>query len=66
MVNGLLDLDEDFLRRYCGVSDFSRYSLVGGSEPRRIMPKHFPALSVEEQNDEGKLVDSTELSKSKL
>ena len=24
VVNGLLDLDEDFLRRYCGISDFSK------------------------------------------
>ena len=66
VVNGLLDLDEDFLRRYCGVSDFSMYSLVEGSDPRRIMPKRFPTLSVEEQDDEGKRVDSTELRKAKL
>ncbi len=66
VVNGLLDLDEDFLRRHCGVSDFSKYSLIEGSDPRRVMPKHFPNLSVQEQDDEGKRVDSTELRKAKL
>ena len=65
-VNGLLDLDEDFLRRHCEVSDFSRYSLIKGSDPRRIMPKCFPTLYVEEQDDKGKLVDSTELRRAKL
>ena len=66
VVNGLLDLDEDFLRTYCGVSDFSKYSVIKGSSPRRIMPKLFPILSVAEQDDEGKRVDSTELSKARL
>ncbi len=66
VVNGLLDLDEDFLRRYCGISDFSKYSLVEGSDPRRVMPIRFPTLSVEEQDDEGKRVDSLELRKAKL
>ena len=66
VINGLLDLDEDFLRRHCGISDFSEHSLVEGSHPRRIMPENFPTLSVEEQDDEGKLVDSTELRKAKL
>ncbi|KAF7337787.1 Short chain dehydrogenase [Mycena sanguinolenta] len=41
-VNGLLDTDEDFLRNYAGVTDFSRYSLVPGTNPRRIMPAGFP------------------------
>lgn len=66
VVNGLLDLDEDFLCRYCGISDFSKYSLVEGSDPRRVMPIRFPTLSVEEQDDEGKRVDSLELRKAKL
>ena len=65
-VNGLLDLDEDFLRREAGVVDFSRYNVVEGASPRRIMPKRFPDLSVEEQDDEGKRVDSSELRKAKL
>ena len=65
VVNGLLDLDEDFLRR-CGVSDFSGYSLIEGSNPRRIMPRRFPPLSVIEQDEEGKRVSSTELRKAKL
>lgn len=43
-VNGLLELDEDFLRDYAGVKDFSKYSVVEGSVPRRIMPAKFPDL----------------------
>lgn len=62
-VNGLIDTDEDFLRRH-GVSDFSRYSVVPGASPRRIMPYKFPVLEVAEQDDEGRRVDSTKLLKS--
>jgi hypothetical protein len=61
-VNGLIDTDEDFLRRH-GVSDFSKYSVVTGSSPRRIMPAKFPILEVTEQDDEGRRVDSTKLPK---
>ncbi|KAE8550368.1 hypothetical protein EYB25_006594 [Talaromyces marneffei] len=60
-VNGLLDLDEDFLRRECGVTDFSKYAVVPGSSPRRIMPAEFPVLEVAEQDDEGKRMDSAAL-----
>lgn len=62
-VNGLLDLDEDFLRNRCGISDFSKYSVIPGATPRRIMPAKFPVLEVEEQGDEGQRVDSTKLPK---
>lgn len=65
-VNGLLETDEDFLHKYCGVQDFSQYSLVPGSRPRRIMPKEFPVLEVAEQDDEGTRIDSTKLRGSKL
>lgn len=65
-VNGLLDLDEDFLRKHLGMEDFSKYSVVEGSSPRRIMPVQFPDLRVAEHDDEGKQVDSTELRKAKL
>ena len=58
-VNGLLELDEDFLRKYCGVVDFSKYSVVLGTTPRRIMPEEFPDLRVKEQDDEGNRMDST-------
>ena len=58
-VNGLLDTDEDFLRRQCGVSDFSEYSVVSGSIPRRILPAKFPVLEVAEQDDEGQRLDSS-------
>jgi hypothetical protein len=60
-VNGLLDLDEDFLRYRCGVSDFSKYSVVPGATPRRIMPVKLPVLEVAEQDDEGQRLDSTKL-----
>lgn len=65
-VNGLLDLDEDFLRQHLAVEDFSKYSVVEGAVPRRIMPKHFPNLRVDDHDDEGKRVDSTQLRKGKL
>lgn len=65
-VNGLLDLDEDFLRKHLAMEDFSKYSVVEGSSPRRIMPRRFPDLRVEEHDDEGKRVESAELRKSKL
>jgi hypothetical protein len=57
-VNGCLELDEDFLRKK-GIADFDKYSVVAGATPRRIMPAEFPELTVEEQADEGRRVDST-------
>ncbi|KAK5990031.1 Hydroxysteroid dehydrogenase-like 2-like protein [Cladobotryum mycophilum] len=62
-VNGELLLDEDFLREYAGVTDFAKYDVVPGSNPRRIMPARLPDLTVAEQDDEGKRFDSA---KSKL
>lgn len=64
-INGQLELDEDFLRKK-GVTDFEKYNVVPGSSPRRIMPAKFPDLTVEEQDDEGRRVDSTKLRASKL
>jgi hypothetical protein len=64
-VNGLIDTDEDFLRKH-GVTDFSKYSVVPGTTPRRIMPMEFPVLEVAEQGDEGKRLDSTKIRASKL
>jgi len=61
IVNGLIDTDEDFLRSTQGITDFSKYSVVEGCKPRRIMPLKFPDLTVDEQADEGKRVDSTKL-----
>ncbi|KAG6365352.1 hypothetical protein INS49_006962 [Diaporthe citri] len=66
VVNGQLLLDEDFLRAHAGVSDFSKYSVVPGSTPRRIMPMELPDLTVKEQDDEGKRVDSAKSRKAKL
>ncbi|KAI2785324.1 short chain dehydrogenase family protein [Daldinia loculata] len=59
-VNGQLELDEDFLRSEVGgrITDFSKYAVVPGSEPRRIMPAVLPDLTVAEQDDEGKRMDS--------
>ncbi|KAI1822943.1 hypothetical protein F4861DRAFT_531900 [Xylaria intraflava] len=59
-VNGRLELDEDYLRSDAGVSDFSKYSVVPGSSPRRIMPAQLPDLTVREQDDEGKRMNSAE------
>lgn len=58
-VNGKLELDEDFLRREGGVTNFDKYSVVPGSKPRRIMPVELPDLSVKEQDDEGDRFDSS-------
>jgi NAD(P)-dependent dehydrogenase (short-subunit alcohol dehydrogenase family) len=57
-VNGSLELDEDFLRKN-GVVNFDTYNVVAGASPRRIMPVEFPDLTVREQADEGRRVDST-------
>ncbi|KAL2074842.1 hypothetical protein VTL71DRAFT_8621 [Oculimacula yallundae] len=65
-VNGLLELDEDYLRKYCGVTDFSKYSVVEGEVPRRIMPAEFPVLEVAEQDDEGRRTDSLKMRALKL
>jgi len=65
-VNGLLELDEDFLRKYVGVTDFSKYSVVAGAVPRRIMPQQLPDLTVAEQADEGRRTDSTKMRASRL
>ncbi|KAM7223752.1 putative Hydroxysteroid dehydrogenase-like protein 2 [Rhypophila decipiens] len=60
-VNGQLELDEDFLRTHANVTDFSKYSVVPGTSPRRIMPAELPDLTVKEQDDEGQRVDSAKL-----
>jgi hypothetical protein len=64
-VNGCLELDEDFLRKK-GVTDFTKYSLVPGSNPRRIMPTVLPDLTVAEQEDEGQRMDSSKAQRSKI
>ncbi|QDS72350.1 hypothetical protein FKW77_008022 [Venturia effusa] len=65
VVNGCLELDEDFLRK-SGVTDFAKYALVEGAWPRRIMPAEFPCLRVAEQDDEGRRMDSVKWRDSKL
>lgn len=64
-ISGRLELDEDFLRER-GVSDFSKYSVVPGSTPRRIMPAKLPTLAVPEEDDEGQRLDSKKLRLSKM
>lgn len=61
-VTGELVTDEDFLRDKCGYgdTDIAPFSLIEGGMPRRIMPKQFPPLEVEEQDDEGRRKDSNE------
>ncbi|KAH8843386.1 hypothetical protein MCOR27_008654 [Pyricularia oryzae] len=63
VVNGMLALDEDFLRDHAGVTDFSAYSVVAGAQPRRIMPADLPDLTVAEQDDEGRTHDSSRTTK---
>ncbi|VUC32716.1 unnamed protein product [Clonostachys rosea] len=58
-VNGSLEVDEDFLRAR-GIEDFSKYSVVPGSTPRRMLPAQFPDLRVVEEDDEGMRMDSTD------
>ena len=60
-VSGKTFLDEDYLREHDDVTDFSKYALVPGTEPPRIMPLKMPDLTVEEQDDEGERRDSTVL-----
>ncbi|KAK4123580.1 NAD(P)-binding protein [Parathielavia appendiculata] len=61
LMNGQLELDEDFLKKHAGVTDFSKYAVVPGASPRRIMPTELPDLTVKEQDDEGMRLDSSKL-----
>jgi NAD(P)-dependent dehydrogenase (short-subunit alcohol dehydrogenase family) len=54
-MHGRLLIDEDFLRE-CGQCDFEQYRCEPHNEPPRMMPKHFPSLLVEEQEDSGFLL----------
>ncbi|TLD33294.1 hypothetical protein PspLS_00483 [Pyricularia sp. CBS 133598] len=65
VVNGMLGIDEDFLRDHAGVTDFSAYSVVAGAQPRRIMPVNLPDITVAEQGDEGRRYDSSQATKGK-
>jgi hypothetical protein len=60
-INGQLELDEDFLRKHDGITDFSKYAVIPGTSPRRIMPAELPDLTVKEQDDEGMRADSSKL-----
>lgn len=62
----MLKLDEYFLRNAGEICDFSGYSLIEGTVPRRIMPQQFPNLWAGEQYDEGQRMDSKEFIRTKL
>ncbi|KAK7223217.1 hypothetical protein V2G26_011220 [Clonostachys chloroleuca] len=62
-INGCLELDEDFLRKR-GVADFSKYSVVPGANPRRMLPATLPDLTVPEEEEEGIRIDSTKMKSS--
>jgi len=63
---GFWSLMKIFFRGYAGVTDFSKYSVVEGAAPRRIMPAVMPDLTVAEQADGGRRTDSMKLRASKL
>lgn len=48
-MNGKALIDEDYLRSE-GVADFSVYRADPNTEPPRMMPKLFPSLLVEEED----------------
>ena len=48
--NGKALIDEDLLRSV-GVTDFSKYRCDPDHEPDRMMPKNFPSLMVEEEDE---------------
>ncbi|KAJ3036460.1 hypothetical protein HDV00_002702 [Rhizophlyctis rosea] len=57
-LNGKCLIDEDYLREVDGVVDFRKYRVDPEHEPPRMMPKKFPSLLVEEQDDRGLTVAS--------
>ncbi|KAJ3123699.1 hypothetical protein HK100_011522 [Physocladia obscura] len=65
-INGHAFIDEDFLRSFCNVSDFSKYRIDPAIEPPRMMPKIFPSLLVQEQDDRGFSVDGDSGGKAKV
>jgi len=61
-LNGAVLLDEDYLRSE-GVTDLSGYRCDPTTEPPRMMPRVFPDLTVEEENEQLNIITG---SKSKL
>ncbi|KAJ3411565.1 hypothetical protein HDV05_002034 [Chytridiales sp. JEL 0842] len=64
-VSGRLFIDEDYLREQRGMKEFERYQCAPGREPPRMMPKRFPDLRVEEQEDRGVFADENATGKTK-
>lgn len=52
-LNGMALIDEDYLRS-TGVTDFSKYRCDVDHEPPRMMPRAFPSLLVEEEEQDTK------------
>lgn len=48
--NGDALIDEDYLR-IKGYKDFTKYRVIADTEPPRALPKRFPSLRVEEEED---------------
>jgi len=46
-------IDEDYLKKRWGVENFEEYRVLKDFEPPRMMPKNFPDLLVNEENDSG-------------
>ena len=51
-INGEALIDEDYLRKRWNVTDFQKYRANPNFEPPRMMPKKFPSLKVEEENQQ--------------
>jgi hypothetical protein len=49
-LNGKCLIDEDYLRGI-GVRDFEKYRCNPDYEPPRMIPKEFPSLLVDEENN---------------
>ena len=52
-ISGNMLIDEDYLRDRWGQKDFEKYRMCEGVEPKRMMPRKFPCLEVEEEKEEG-------------
>ncbi|KAL1922684.1 uncharacterized protein VTP21DRAFT_10223 [Calcarisporiella thermophila] len=51
-LNGVAWIEEDYLRERWGIQEFSSYRCVRDKEPPRMLPKKFPSLRVEEEDEE--------------
>ncbi|KAJ3294059.1 hypothetical protein HK104_003972 [Borealophlyctis nickersoniae] len=61
-ISGRAVVDEDYLREV-GVKEFEKYRVDPAKEPPRMLPKKFPSLLVEEQDDRGWTLNSSAIKK---